>query len=124
MKGFYEQEFPNAYRFIYDVPVNWERTVPLLGEIGQYYVVARQGRGVEDWFVGGVTNEESHKVRVMLDFLGEGEYVAEIYRDEESAHYRDNQLGIRIETTVVNRTNFLDIYMAPGGGFAIRLRAR
>ena len=121
---FYEQEFPNAYRFIYDVPVNWERTVPLLGEIGQYYVVARQGRGVEDWFVGGVTNEESHKVRVMLDFLGEGEYVAEIYRDEESAHYRDNQLGIRIETTVVNRTNFLDIYMAPGGGFAIRLRAR
>ena len=121
---FYEKDFPNAYKFIADVPVNWEKTVPLMGEIGEYYVVARQGRGTLDWFVGGVTNEEAHKVRVLLDFLDEGEYVAEIYRDDETAHYRDNQLGIRIETTVVGRNNFIDIYMAPGGGFAIRLRAR
>ena len=121
---FYESEYPGAFRFIYDVPVNWEKTVPILGEIGEYYVVARQGRGSLDWFVGGVTNEEPHKVRVLLDFLDEGEYTAEIYRDGENAHYRDNQLDIKIETTVVNRTNFIDVYMAPGGGFAIRLRAR
>ncbi|MBQ3430120.1 glycoside hydrolase family 97 C-terminal domain-containing protein, partial [Candidatus Saccharibacteria bacterium] len=117
-------EYPGAFRFIYDVPVNWEKTVPILGEIGEYYVVARQGRGSLDWFVGGITNEEPHKVRVLLDFLDEGEYTAEIYRDGENAHYRDNQLDIKIETTVVNRTNFIDVYMAPGGGFAIRLRAR
>ena len=121
---FYESEYPGAFRFIYDVPVNWEKTVPILGEIGEYYVVARQGRGSLDWFVGGITNEEPHKVRVLLDFLDEGEYTAEIYRDGENAHYRDNQLDIKIETTVVNRTNFIDVYMAPGGGFAIRLRAR
>ena len=121
---FYESEYPGAFRFIYDVPVNWEKTVPILGEIGEYYVVALQGRGSLDWFVGGITNEEPHKVRVLLDFLDEGEYTAEIYRDGENAHYRDNQLDIKIETTVVNRTNFIDVYMAPGGGFAIRLRAR
>ena len=121
---FYESEYPGACRFIYDVPVNWEKTVPIVGEIGEYYVVARQGRGSLDWFVGGITNEEPHKVRVLLDFLDEGEYTAEIYRDGENAHYRDNQLDIKIETTVVNRTNFIDVYMAPGGGFAIRLRAR
>ncbi|MBQ3430014.1 glycoside hydrolase family 97 catalytic domain-containing protein, partial [Candidatus Saccharibacteria bacterium] len=50
---FYESEYPGAFRFIYDVPVNWEKTVPILGEIGEYYVVARQGRGSLDWFVGG-----------------------------------------------------------------------
>ena len=52
---FYESEYPGAFRFIYDVPVNWEKTVPILGEIGEYYVVARQGRGSLDWFVGGIT---------------------------------------------------------------------
>ena len=121
---FYEKEFPNVYKFIHDVPVNWDKTVPLMGEIGEYYVVARQEREGLDWFIGGVTNEESHKVRVMLDFLDDGEYEAEIYRDSESAHFRDNPLGIRIERTVVNKSNFLDIWMAPGGGFAIRLIAR
>jgi len=120
---FYENEHPKAFKFIQDVPVNWERTVPLLGEIGEFYVVARQGRGVEDWFVGGVTNEEGRRVELYFEFLEEGaNYVAEIYRDSEDAHYRDHQLGHVIEEKVVRREDRLDVYMAPGGGFAIRLR--
>ena len=120
---FYEEVNPGAYKFIHDVPVNWERSVPLMGAIGEYYVVAREERGGHNWFVGGVTNENSHKVRVTLDFLEEGAtYTAEIYRDSELAHYRDNPLDIRIETTTVTKNNFLDIWMAPGGGFALSLK--
>lgn len=118
---FYEQEQPAAYKFIRDVPVSWERTLPLLGEIGEYYVVARQGRGEANWYVGGVTSEEGHRVRVRLDFLEKGEYLAEIYRDAEDAHYRGNQLAIVIEERKVFAVDNLDIWMAPGGGFAVRL---
>jgi alpha-glucosidase len=120
---FYEESFPNLFKFIRDVPVNWERTVPLLGEIGQFYVVARQGRKMTDWFVGGMTNEEGRRVEVYFEFLDEGaSYVAEIYRDGEDAHYRDHQLGYVIEEKMVRREDRLDVYMASGGGFAMRLR--
>lgn len=119
---FYEEVNPGAYKFIHDVPVNWEHSVPIMGAIGEYYVVARQARGGYDWFVGGVTNENAHKVRVPLNYLEkDATYTAEIYRDHETAHFRDNPLAISIETTQVTNQNFIDIWMAPGGGFAISL---
>ena len=120
---FYEKEFPAAYKFIRDVPVSWEETVPLLGRIGEYYVVARKEREGEDWFIGGVTNEDARRVRLNLSFLDDGAfYEAEIYRDGDTAHYRDNQLSIMIETRKVSKQDFLDIWMAAGGGFAVRLK--
>ncbi len=120
---FYEEVQPGAFKFIHDVPVSWERTLPLLGQIGQYYVVARQGRDTEDWYIGGVTNEDAHRIRINLDFLqSDTIYQAEIYRDGENAHYRENQLAIAIESRKVGRMDYLDIWMAPGGGFAVRLK--
>ena len=119
---FYEQVNPGAFKFIHDVPVNWETSVPIMGAIGEYYVVARKERNGNNWFVGGVTNEGAHKVRVPRTYLDDGEYTAEIYRDHETAHFRDNPLAISIETTKVTKNNFIDIWMAPGGGFAISLK--
>ena len=119
---FYEEVNPAAYEFIKKVPVSWERTVPLLGKIGEYYIVARQDRDSDDWYIGGVTNEEAHRVRLNLDFLEEEtNYVAEIYRDSDTAHYRDNQLGFTVETRKITKADYLDIWMAPGGGFAVRI---
>ncbi|MBQ6486193.1 glycoside hydrolase family 97 protein [Candidatus Saccharibacteria bacterium] len=119
---FYEEVQPAAYEFIRNVPINWERTVPLLGKIGEYYVVARQERESSNWYIGGVTNEEAHRVRLNLDFLDDDStYTAEIYRDSDTAHYRDNQLGITIESRKISKTDYLDIWMAPGGGFAVRI---
>lgn len=119
---FYEEINPAAYEFIRNVPVSWEYTVPLLGKIGEYYVVARRDRNSEDWYIGGVTNEEAHRVRLNLDFLDEEtNYTAEIYRDSDTAHYRDHQLGITIETRKITKADYLDIWMAPGGGFAVRI---
>ena len=119
---FYEEVQPAAYDFIRKVPISWEYTVPLLGKIGEYYVVARKDRYSDDWYIGGVTNEEAHRVRLNLDFLDEDtQYTAEIYRDSDTAHYRDNQLGITIEARRITRSDYLDIWMAPGGGFAVRI---
>ncbi len=118
---FYEQKYPDLFKFIRDVPVSWEKTLPLIGRIGEYYVVARQARGLPDWYIGGVTNEEGHRTRINLDFLDEGTFEAEVYRDGETAHYRENQLAYVVEKKRVTKRDFLDIWMAPGGGFAVRL---
>lgn len=119
---FYEESYPDLFKFISDVPISWEQTVPLIGMIGEYYVVARQARDSEDWFIGGVTNEQDRRVRLALEFLGDGVYEAEIYRDGDGAHYRDNQMSYIIETRHVSRQDNLDLWMAPGGGFAVKLK--
>ena len=117
----YEERFPNVYKFIHDVPTNFAKTIPLAGEIGEYYIVARKDRDSENWYLGGVTDENARRVHINLDFLDAGVYNAEIYADSETAHYRDNQFGINIERRRLGKNDSLDIYLAPGGGFAIRL---
>lgn len=118
----YYEEMQSAYDFIHDVPIGWEYTVPLLGKIGEYYVVARKDYESDNWYIGGVTNEEGHRVRLNLDFLGSGEYLARIYRDGDTAHYKNNQLDMVVETRKVIKSDTLDLWMAPGGGFAIKLK--
>ena len=118
----YEDRFPDEFKFIHDVPTNFRRTIPLAGEIGEYYVVARQDYDSDDWYLGGVTNEFGRRIHINLDFLDNGVYGAEIYCDSEDAHYRENQFGITILRKKVGRSDTLDLYMAPGGGFAIRLQ--
>lgn len=118
----YEDRFPNVFEFIRAVPTNFEKTLPLLGEIGEYYVVARKDRESADWFLGGVTNENGRRVHIDLDFLDSGAYQATIYIDSDDAHYRENPFGINIQQKHVGRGEALDIYMAPGGGFAIQLK--
>ena len=118
----YEERFPKEFNFIHDVPVNFAKTLPLAGEIGEYYVVARQDRDSADWFIAGVTDESSRHVHINLDFLDNGVYAADLYCDSDDAHYRENPFGTDISHRKVGRSDSLDIYMAPGGGFAIRLQ--
>lgn len=117
----YEERFPDLFQFIREVPTNFERTVPLAGEIGEYYVVARQERSTSNWFVAGVTDESARHAVVNFGFLGTGPYLATIYADSLDAHYRDNPYGHTIIKRRVSSNDNLDIYLAPGGGFAIKL---
>ncbi|MBO7132291.1 glycoside hydrolase family 97 protein [Candidatus Saccharibacteria bacterium] len=118
----YEKRFPDVFRFIADVPTSFSKTIPLAGEVGEYYIVARQDRDSNDWYIGGITDEFSRRINLHLDFLSEGTYEADIYSDSDEAHYRDNPFGILITKKRVERTNTLDLYIAPGGGFAIKLK--
>ena len=118
----YEERFPEEFEFIKAVPTSFEKTSPLAGEIGEYYVVARKDRDSNDWYIGGVTDETARRIHLNLDFLDSGAYEASIYADSNDAHYRDNQFGIMKQRKHVGRNDTLDLYMAPGGGFAIRLR--
>lgn len=111
-----------AFAFIKDVPVNWETTKPLDGVIGDYFVTARKDRDQDNWYVGGVSDEESRTVTVNLDFLEEHRtYIATIYRDADDAHWQNNPEAYTIEQKHVGNNDSLTITMAPGGGFAVRI---
>jgi alpha-glucosidase len=112
-----------AFRFIRDVPVDWERTVVLDARIGDYVVVARQERGGPDWYVGAIADEEARTLEIPLTFLPERQsFVAEIYADGEGAHWLHDPLPIAISERPVDAGATLTLDLAPGGGQAIRIR--
>jgi alpha-glucosidase len=115
---------PDAFRFIRDVPTDWETSLTLQAAIGDYVVVARQQRDAADWYLGAITDESARRLRVPLAFLTKGRrYEAQIYRDGPGADYRTAPTELTIEKRTVTSKDALDIDMAPGGGMAVRFRA-
>ncbi len=111
-----------AFQFIRDVGVDWDKTVVLNGEVGDFVTIARKERKTGNWFVGGITDENSRELTIDFDFLDEGvSYEAVIYKDAADAHYRDNPTAIDIESLDVVKGSTLSVDLAEGGGFAISL---
>jgi alpha-glucosidase len=78
----------------------------------RYITLAR--RSGKDWYVGSLTNWEERNSKVPLDFLGEGQYIAEIYADAPDA--ASNATQITFSKRPVDRTTVLDIHMVFGRG--------
>lgn len=115
-------EIHPAFQFIADVGVDWEQSKVIDGEVGDYVVIARQEKGTENWFVGGISDENQRIVNVSFDYLDPGKtYTAKIYRDTEESHYNENPQAYQIETMEVTSESNIDVSMASGGGFAISL---
>lgn len=115
--------------FIKKVPVDWQKTIPLLGEIGEYVVLARQDRNSADWYIGAITNEEKRVVTIPLSFLKKtlssaGEWVMELYSDGKNAHYQSQPEDINIRSFNVKPEQAIKVYLAPGGGAAARIRLK
>lgn len=111
-----------AFQFIEDVPVNWEQTKVLNGEIGDFVTIARQDRQSNNWFVGGITDENARDMSISLDFLPAGKtYQAILYKDAPDAHWNDNPTAFEIEKIEVTNQTILEVHLAPGGGFALSL---
>lgn len=62
------------------LPTVWNRTEPLAGSIGEYYVVARETKDTR-WYLAAMTVER-RRVETKLDFLSSGEWCAKIYADD------------------------------------------
>ena len=114
---------PDALAFIEQVPVDWEQTRVLAGDIGEYAIVARQQRGGEDWWVGGVTDAERREIPIDLSFLPKGKrYTAEIWRDGEGGGIDGDPFAMVRETREIIGGDTLTLSMEAGGGFALSLR--
>lgn len=114
--------YADAFRFIKDVAVDWDESRYLAAEPGEYIIAARREKGGQRWFVGGVTNEDARTMTVDFSFLTKGQkYMATIYADAKDADYETNPEKYVISRRVVTAKDKEKIFMARGGGFAIRL---
>ena len=100
--------------FIAGVPEVWDETVAVDGKIAEYVVMARRKGDV--WYAGGMTDWNARTLDIDLSFLGDGDFVMELYRDGVNAD-RAARDYVR-ETVPVPDSRKLKVHMAPGGGFA------
>lgn len=115
--------FLDAFQFIKDVAVDWDKSIYLEAEPGRYITAARKAKGTDDWFVGCTSSEDGHTSELTLDFLDPGrKYEAIIYADGKDAHYRNNPQAYTITRKKVTNKTKLKLKAAPGGGYAISIK--
>ncbi|WP_207426637.1 glycoside hydrolase family 97 protein [Pedobacter sp. SYSU D00535] len=112
--------FPDAFQFIKDVAVDWDDSKYLEAEPGQYITVARKAKKTGQWFLGSVGGDNARTSKIKFDFLTPGKnYIATIYSDAKTAHYKTNPQAYNIQRVAVTNKSALQQFVAPGGGYAI-----
>ena len=141
------ERFMDAFQFIKDVAVDWDKSLYLQAEPGAYIVTARHpklatlnsgrlsgksgayafvckdGRPHDVWYVGGITDENEREVTFALDFLQEGKtYEATLYADGPDADFETAPQSYVITRSEVTAADTMTVRMARSGGFALSLR--
>lgn len=117
------EKYPDAFQFIKDVAVDWGRTYILEAEPGDYITIARKAKGKNEWYVGGITDENSREALIDFSFLPKGKkYQAVIYADGKKADWRTNPKEYVIETRTISHKTKLRQKLAPSGGVAISIK--
>ena len=117
------EKYPDAFQFIKDVAVDWDHTYILEAEPGDYITIARKAKGKNEWYVGGITDENSREALIDFSFLPKGKkYQAVIYADGKNADWRTNPKEYVIETRTVSHKTKLRQKLAPSGGVAISIK--
>ncbi len=112
----------DAFQFIKDVAIDWDESYYIEAEPGDYLTVARKEKGSNNWFVGGVTDENRRTSSFTFDFLdGDKEYIATVYADGKDADYQTNPTSYKITKGKIDNKSKISIDMARSGGFAISI---
>jgi hypothetical protein len=116
--------FPDAFQFIKDVAIDWERSIYLEAEPGQYITIARKAKGSQDWYVGNVNGNDGRNSTLSLSFLDEDKpYLATVYMDGPDADYKLNPQSYKIVSGRVDSKTVLKLHSAVAGGYAISIKA-
>lgn len=105
-------------KFIAQIPTVWDETVAIDGKIGEYIVMAR--RSGDTWYIGGTTNWDARDITLDLGKLGLAGRNAEIFTDGANAHRNATDHT----TAEIILDNSMQIHLAPGGGFAIKVSTK
>ena len=113
----------DAFQFIKDVPVEWERSVYLEAEPMDYVTVARKDKNSDEWYVGSTAGTADRTSKIKLGFLDPGrKYVATIYAEAPDANTVDGQTRYKITERKVDSKTTLSIHELAGGGYAIAIK--
>ena len=115
---------PDAFQFIKDVAVDWDKSLYLEAEPGEYVVTARKAKGKDAWYIGCTAGDNGHKTNIALDSLTPGKtYTATIYADAKGTAWNKNPESYVIKKIKVNNKTVLkNLVAGVGGGFAISIQ--
>jgi alpha-glucosidase len=103
--------------FLRMVPTTWNETRYLSGYPGESIVMAR--RSGSQWYVGGMTNEDSREIELSLDFLKSGNYRAKIWKDASDSD--QNPAHLDVDYLEVSAGDIIKLEMNKAGGFVLVL---
>jgi len=113
----------DAFQFIKDVPVEWERSVYLEAEPMEYVTIARKDKNSDEWYVGSTAGTADRKSTIALSFLDPGrKYEATIYAEAPGANTVDGQTRYTITRKTVTAKSKLTLNALAGGGYAISIK--
>ncbi|WAC48115.1 glycoside hydrolase family 97 protein [Asticcacaulis sp. SL142] len=101
-------QWEDGVDFIKSVPVTWDETRVLQGDIGQFIVTARRKGDV--WYIGAMTNEQGRTITLPLSFLKGGNYDARLWQDGATV---SSLITTSQKTTA---SDSLTLTLAPSGG--------
>ena len=105
---------PECMEFLSQVPTVWKKTVPLEAKVGEYVVVAREAEdGI--WYVGGMAGKSAHAFDIRLDFLPEGKYQVDVWKDGVNAAKHAEDFARK--TFVVSNEDNVEVNMSNEGGY-------
>lgn len=117
------ERFMDAFQFIKDVAIDWDKTEYLEAEPGEYITIARKAKASNDWYIGCTAGEGGHTSKLDFGFLDKGKkYLATVYADGKDADWRNNPQSYTITNKVVTNKSKMTIKAANGGGFAISVK--
>jgi len=109
---------PAFMELLGSIPTTWDETKIIDAKVGEYIITARK-KG-DDWFIASMGNWNEHELKLSLDFLDEGDYTAVICEDGVNADRYPSDYKITEKKIVKSET--IDINLAPGGGFMMRIK--
>lgn len=113
----------DAFQFIKNVPVNWDKKLILNSKISEYVTIARKDSNSGNWYIGSITDEKERNFDLNLNFLDKNKsYEATVYSDTNNTHWKNNPMEYQIKTIEVDNKSIINMYVAPGGGFAIEIK--
>lgn len=103
--------------FIAACPETWDESLGVNGEIGKYITIAR--RSGDAWYVGALTGWDERDLTIDLSFLGEGEWVLDIFQDGINADkaardYKHTGAAVPADRKIT-------VHLAPGGGWVAKI---
>ncbi|WP_407510328.1 glycoside hydrolase family 97 protein [Elizabethkingia anophelis] len=113
----------DAFQFIKDIAIDWDNTYILEAEPGDYITIARKAKNKNEWFVGGITDENERTATINFNFLPKGKsFEAIIYEDGENADWKNSIVDYKINKQKVNSATILKKRLAPSGGIAVSIK--
>ena len=104
--------------FLLNIPVEWDEIVPIDAKVGDYVALARRNDVV--WYVAAITDWDSRKMKIDLDFLEAGKkYTMEFIKDGINAN--ETAVDYKKEVKSVKKGDNVEIDLASGGGWVAKI---